>query len=112
MTTLTSLIRPAAAPAFLLSSGRPTLRGLVVVCLSALVAAGFVLDVAGGGTRGLLTSTAVATFLAVRVIRVAVEVRGLASFGALTGVAAFALSAGAVALAAQRGTQPPHTGKT
>jgi hypothetical protein len=65
----------------------------------AAAAGGYVLDVAGGGTRGLLTSTAVATFLAVRVIRVAVEVRGLASFGALTGVAAFALSAGAVALA-------------
>lgn len=47
--TLISLIRPAApAPAFQVSSGRSLLRGLAVVCLSAIIAAGFVLDVAGG----------------------------------------------------------------
>jgi hypothetical protein len=47
MTTLTSLIRPAA-PAFSQPARRPVLRGLVVICVSALIAAGFVLDVAGG----------------------------------------------------------------
>jgi len=47
MTTLTSLIRPAATPAFAAPARRPVLRGLVVTCLSILVAAGFLLDVAG-----------------------------------------------------------------
>lgn len=47
MTTLTSLIRPAA-PRFPVVSRRPALRGLVVFCMSALVTAAFVLDVARG----------------------------------------------------------------
>jgi rod shape-determining protein MreD len=75
----------------------------------AAAAVGYVLDVAGGGTRGLLTSLAVATYLGLRVIRVGVEVRGLASFAALSGVAAFAVSAGAVAvsrLASPAAVQP------
>lgn len=46
MTTLTSLLRPA--PAIPLPARRPVLRSLVVVCVSAIVAAGFLLDVAGG----------------------------------------------------------------
>lgn len=47
MTTLTSLIHPAT-PAVRATSWRPALRGLVVFCVSAIVAAGFLLDVAGG----------------------------------------------------------------
>jgi len=75
----------------------------------AAAAVGFVLDVAGGGTRGLLTSLAVATYLGLRGIRVGVEVRGRASFAALSGLAAFVLPAGAVAvsrLVAPAGVQP------
>ena len=66
----------------------------------ALAAAGigFVLDVAGGGTKGLITALAVATFLAVRLIRRGVEVRGWAPFAALSGLAAFGLLASAVAV--------------
>jgi hypothetical protein len=64
----------------------------------AAAAVGYILDLAGGGTKGLLTSLAVATFLAVRVIRVGVEVRGWAPFAALCGLAAFGLSAGALAI--------------
>lgn len=66
----------------------------------ALAAAGvgFVLDVAGGGTKGLLTALAVVAYLAVRLIRQGVEVRGWASRAAVSGLAAFALSAGAVAI--------------
>jgi hypothetical protein len=64
----------------------------------AAAAVGYVLDVSSGGTKGLLTSLAVATFLGIRVIRVGVEVRGWAGFAALCGLAAFGLSAGALAL--------------
>ncbi len=64
----------------------------------AAAAVGYVLDVAGGGTKGLLTSLAVATFLAVRVIRMAVEVRGWAPFAALSGLAAFGLTTGSLAI--------------
>jgi hypothetical protein len=70
----------------------------------AAAAVGFVLDVAGGGTKGLLTSLSVATFLAVRLIRLGVEVRGWAGFAALCGFAAFFLSAGAVAVARSAAT--------
>jgi rod shape-determining protein MreD len=65
----------------------------------AAAAVGYVLDVSSGGTKGLLTSLAVATYLGIRVIRVGVEVRGWAGFAALCGLAAFAISAGALALA-------------
>jgi hypothetical protein len=64
----------------------------------AAAAVGYVLDLAGGGTKGLLTSLAVATFLAVRIVRLAVEVRGWAGFAALCGLATFGLSAVAVAV--------------
>lgn len=64
----------------------------------AAAAVGYVLDVAGGGTKGLLTSLAVATFLVVRVIRIGVEVRGWASSAALCGLAAFGLTVGALAI--------------
>ncbi len=37
-----------SAPSFRLHSQRSTLRGLVIVALSALIVAGFVADVAGG----------------------------------------------------------------
>jgi rod shape-determining protein MreD len=64
----------------------------------AAAAVGYVLDVGGGGTKGLLTSLAVATFLGIRVIRVGVEVRGWAGFAALCGLSAFAISTTALAL--------------
>jgi len=72
----------------------------------AAASVGFVLDVTGGGTRGLLTSLAVATFLAVRFVRGAVEVRGRLPFAAVSALAAFGLSAGAVALG--RSVAPPE----
>jgi rod shape-determining protein MreD len=72
----------------------------------AAAAVGYVLDVASGGTKGLLTSLAVATFLAVRLIRVGVEVRGWAGFAALCGLAALGLSAAAVAIT--RSVAPPE----
>ncbi len=64
----------------------------------AAAAVGYVLDVSGGGTKGLLTALAVATFLGIRVIRVGVEVRGWAGFAALCGLSAFGLSTAALAL--------------
>jgi hypothetical protein len=64
----------------------------------AAAAIGYVLDVSSGGTKGLLTSLAVATFLGIRVIRIGVEVQGWAGFAALCGLSAFGLSAGALAL--------------
>lgn len=49
MTTLTWMIRPAAGdPAFRVTTRLPAIRGLVVLCISALMAAGFVFDVASG----------------------------------------------------------------
>jgi hypothetical protein len=72
----------------------------------AAAAVGYVIDVASGGTKGLLTSLAVATFLAVRGIRAGVEVRGWAAFAALCGLASFGLSAVAVALT--RSAAPPE----
>jgi rod shape-determining protein MreD len=72
----------------------------------AAAAVGYVLDVSSGGTKGLLTSLAVATYLGIRIIRVAVEVRGWAGFAALCGLSAFAISAGALALA--RAAAPPE----
>ncbi len=71
----------------------------------AAAAVGYVLDVASGGTKGLLTSLAVSAFLAVRIIRVGFEVRGWAPFAALCALAAFGLSAGGVAL--DRSVAPP-----
>ena len=53
MTTLTSLLRPsapAASPTFRASSRYPAVRSLVVLCVSALVVATFVLDVAGSSS--------------------------------------------------------------
>ena len=64
----------------------------------AAAAVGYILDVASGGTKGLLTSLAVVTFLAIRIIRMGVDVRGWAPFAALCGLAVFALSGGAVAI--------------
>lgn len=48
MTTLTSMIRPAAAPVFHVRSGLSAIRGLVVFCISAIIAISFVFDVAAG----------------------------------------------------------------
>jgi len=64
----------------------------------AAAAVGYVLDVASGGTKGLLTSLSVAAFLGVRLIRLAVEVRGWAGFAALCGLVVLGLSSSAVAL--------------
>jgi hypothetical protein len=72
----------------------------------AAAAVGYVLDVASGGTKGLLTSLAVATFLTVRAIRIGVEVRGWAPSAALCGLAAFGLTAGALAIS--RSAAPPE----
>jgi hypothetical protein len=43
---------PVTAPSFRLHARRSTLRGLVLVALSALIVAGFVADVAGGPQGG------------------------------------------------------------
>jgi len=72
----------------------------------AAAAVGYLMDVVGGGTRGLLTSLAVATYLAVRVIRIGFEVRGPARFAALSGLAAFGVSSGGVVLG--RVVAPPE----
>jgi rod shape-determining protein MreD len=72
----------------------------------AAAAVGYVLDVASGGTKGLLTSLAVATFLAVRVVRLAVEVHGWAGFAALCGLAVLGFSSAAVAVT--RWVSPPE----
>lgn len=43
---------PVTAPSFDLHSRRSALRGLVIVTLTALIAAGFVADLAGGAQAG------------------------------------------------------------
>lgn len=59
---------------------------------------GYVLDVTTGAPKGLMTSLAVAVFLAVRLVGAGVDVRGRPAFGLLSGAAALGLSVGAVAL--------------
>jgi rod shape-determining protein MreD len=61
-------------------------------------AVGFVLDLTSGTVKGLLTSLAVAVFLAARLLGAAVDVRGRVGFAILSGAGALGLSAGAVAL--------------
>ena len=59
---------------------------------------GYVLDLACGTPKGLVTSTAVAVFVAARLVGAAVHVRGRAGFVALSAAATLGLSAGAIAL--------------
>jgi cell shape-determining protein MreD len=59
---------------------------------------GYVLDVTSATPKGLMTFLAVALFLAVRAISAAVDLRGRAAFGLLSGVGAFLLSLGALVL--------------
>lgn len=65
---------------------------------------GYVLDLVAGTPKGLMTFLAVATFVLVRAVSVSVDVRGRAAFGLLSGLAALALSAGAMLLT--RNTSP------
>jgi hypothetical protein len=71
---------------------------------------GYVLDLASGTPKGLMTSLAVAVFVAARLVGAAVHVRGRAGFVALSAAAALGLSAGALAL--QRLAAPPEVQPT
>jgi rod shape-determining protein MreD len=59
---------------------------------------GYVLDLATGTTKGLLTFLAVVTFVLVRALNAAVDVRGRWGFAALTTAATLFVSVGALAL--------------
>ncbi len=59
---------------------------------------GLVLDVVGGTTPGLMTFLAVTSFLLVRAVNAAVDVRGLWGFAALTVAATLVLSVGTLVL--------------
>lgn len=59
---------------------------------------GYVLDLAGGTTKGLMTFLAVVTFMMVRAVNAAVDVRGRLGFAALSAAAALSLSIGALVL--------------
>jgi hypothetical protein len=70
---------------------------------------GYVLDLSTGTPKGLMTFLAVAAFVGVRAVNAAVDVRGRLGFAALTALATFLASAGAMALAglvAAPGTEP------
>jgi hypothetical protein len=59
---------------------------------------GYVLDLAAGTPKGLLTGLAVAAFLVTRLVNAGVHVRGRLGFALLSAAATLGLSAGAVAL--------------
>lgn len=59
---------------------------------------GYVLDVALGTSKGLMTFLAVVTFLVVRGVNAAIDVRGRWGFAALTGTATLLISLGALIL--------------
>jgi rod shape-determining protein MreD len=61
-------------------------------------AVGYVLDLTLGTPKGLMTFLAVALFVAARQVGGAVDVRGRAAFGLLSGGASLALLVGALAL--------------
>jgi rod shape-determining protein MreD len=67
---------------------------------------GYVLDLVTGAPKGLMTFLAVLTFVMVRGVGAAVDVRGRAAFAALSGVAALWMSLGAMLLT--RYTAPPE----
>lgn len=69
-------------------------------------AVGYVLDVAAGGPKGLMTFLAVALFLFVRLVGVAVEIRGRAAFAVLSAVGCFVFGVGAMLLT--RAVTPPE----
>lgn len=59
---------------------------------------GYVMDLGAGTPKGLMTFLAVALFLAVRAVTAAVDLRGRAGFGLLSGMGALFLSVGATIL--------------
>jgi cell shape-determining protein MreD len=59
---------------------------------------GYVLDIVSGSPKGLMTFLAVLLFVGVRAVGAAVDVRSRAGFAALSGLAAFAMSLGALIL--------------
>ncbi len=59
---------------------------------------GYVLDLATGTTKGLMTFLAVVTFVLVRAVNAAVDVRGKWGFAALSAAATLLLSIGALVL--------------
>jgi hypothetical protein len=59
---------------------------------------GYVLDLASGTPKGLMTSLAVAVFVGARLVGAAVHIRGRSGFVALCTAATLGLSAGAIAL--------------
>jgi rod shape-determining protein MreD len=59
---------------------------------------GYVLDLSAGTPKGLMTFLAVAVFVGVRAVNAAIDVRGRLGFAALTVVATFLLSLGAILL--------------
>gem|GEM_PF-2159652 len=67
---------------------------------------GYVLDLGCGTTKGLMTFLAVVTFLLVRAVNAAVDVRGRWGFAALSGAATLILSLGALVLV--RVAAPPE----
>ncbi len=67
---------------------------------------GYVMDLTGGSTKGLMTALAVLLFIAVRATSAAVDVRSRSAFALLSAGGAFFLSAGAMILV--RYTSPPE----
>ena len=68
---------------------------------------GYVMDLAAGTPKGLMTFLAVALFLVVRAVSAAVDLRGRAGFALLSGLGALFLSVGATVLL--RNTSAPET---
>lgn len=68
---------------------------------------GYVMDLMSGSPKGLMTFLAVALFLVVRAVCVAVDVRNRPAFGALSGFGALFLSLGALLLT--RATAAPES---
>jgi rod shape-determining protein MreD len=96
-----TLALPAACVVYLALAG-----GNVDGSISA-AGVGYVMDLMSGSPTGLLTFLAVALFLIVRSLSVAVDVRSRSAFAALSGVAALFLSLGALALT--RATAAPES---
>jgi hypothetical protein len=59
---------------------------------------GYVLDLTTGASKGLMTFLAVLAFLVVRAVNASVDVRGKVGFAALSGLATFLVSFGALTL--------------
>ncbi len=67
---------------------------------------GYLMDLAAGTPKGLMTFLAVALFVAVRVVAAGVDLRGRAGFALLSGLGALFLSVGATVLL--RNTSAPE----